>query len=162
MSPAATSPVEQFRNALIGAWELISYRCEPVQPGDETVYPMTRNATGIIMYTPDGYMSAQLMTPGTPKFADGDLSGGTTEELVSVAKNYLAYSGPFKVTEENGKPVLRHSMEVASFPNWLGNTQVRVAELEEDRLVLQPEAPIVTLGVLRQPILEWRRKKSTA
>lgn len=138
--------VESFRASLIGAWELVSYRCEPVDPNDEVVYPMTKEAQGIIMYTPDGYMSAQLMTPGAPKFADGDLSGGTTEELVSVAKNYLAYSGPYRVSEnENGEPVLKHTMEVASFPNWLANTQVRTADLTGDRLTLSTEKPIVTL-----------------
>lgn len=141
------SSVEEFRSKLIGAWSLTSYRAEPL-PGQEgeTIYPMTKEASGIIMYTPDGFISAQLMTRGTPLFASGDLSGGTTEELATAAKNYLAYSGKFEVSEDpQGKPVLRHSMEVASFPNWLGNTQVRVARMEEEgtKLILATEGPIV-------------------
>lgn len=138
-----SAAVTEFRRNLIGAWELVSYRCEPVdRSSTEIIYPMTREAQGIIMYTPDGSMSAQLMTPGTPLFADGDLSGGSTEELAAAAKNYLAYSGPFTVEEKNGKPLLKHTMQVSSFPNWLGNTQVRVAELTGDKLELQSEGPI--------------------
>lgn len=152
------SAVEEFRSKLIGAWELISYRCESVDGKGEIHYPMTENASGIIMYTPDGYMSAQLMAPGVPKFADGDLMGGTTEELIAVAKNYLAYSGPFSVTEDkNGKPLLKHTMEVASFPNWLGNTQVRSAQMVDggDRLILSTDGPILTL-VSTIEIEEWK------
>ncbi|RPA80544.1 hypothetical protein BJ508DRAFT_307358 [Ascobolus immersus RN42] len=157
MSPSTS----EFRSSLIGAWSLTSYRAEPLpgQPGD-ILYPMTKDASGIIMYTPDGYMSAQLMTPGCPLFKDGDLSGGTQEELAAVGRNYLAYSGPFVVKEdENGRPVLNHSMEVSSFPNWLGNTQVRVAKLEGDRLTLSTEGPIVINGKLMNPILEWKKKQ---
>ena len=35
---------------------------------------------GIIMYTPDGYMSAQLMRPGRRPVASGDWFDGTDEE----------------------------------------------------------------------------------
>jgi Lipocalin-like domain len=33
---------------------------------------MGEKPEGIIMHTPDGYMSAQLMHPGRPKSASGD------------------------------------------------------------------------------------------
>jgi hypothetical protein len=33
------------------------------------------------MYTPDGYMSAQLERPGRPAFASGDWFRGTAEEI---------------------------------------------------------------------------------
>lgn len=138
--------VEQFRQSIIGAWELTSYRCEPVEADDVTIYPMTQDAEGIIMYTPDGYMSAQLMIPGVPKFADGDLSGGTIEELSAAGKSYLAYSGPYTVSEDaSGRPVLKHTMEVSSFPNWLNNTQVRTTDMKGNKLTLSTDSPIITM-----------------
>ncbi len=56
-----------LRERLIGAWKLVSYVEEPVD-GSAPFYPMGEEPQGIIMYTPDGYMSAQLMHPGRPKF----------------------------------------------------------------------------------------------
>ena len=41
----------------------MSYVEKPVD-GSAPFYPMGEEPQGIIMYTPDGYMSAQLMHPG--------------------------------------------------------------------------------------------------
>jgi Lipocalin-like domain len=48
-----------LREQLIGAWKLVSYEERPVD-GSPSFYPMSEQPMGIIMYTPDGYMSAQL------------------------------------------------------------------------------------------------------
>jgi hypothetical protein len=52
------------------------------------------------MYTPDGYMSAQLSKPDRPEFASGDWFNGTTDDYLSEATSYIAYSGPFHVDEK--------------------------------------------------------------
>ena len=54
---------QSLREQLIGAWTLVSYEERPVD-GSPSFYPMSEQPVGIIMYTPDGYMSAQLMKPG--------------------------------------------------------------------------------------------------
>lgn len=50
----------------------------------------------MIMYTPDGYMSAQLERPGRPAFASGDWFTGTTVEIKEEAAGYIAYCPPPK------------------------------------------------------------------
>ena len=105
--------------------EVGSYVEEPVD-GSAPFYPMGEEPQGIIMYTPDGYMSAQLMHPGRPKFRSGDWLRGSDEEIKEEALGYIAYSGPFHTDEE--KQTLTHSMFVSLFPNWLGQTQPRVVE----------------------------------
>ena len=60
---------------------------------------------GIIMYTPDGYMSAQLMHPDRRPFASGDWFEGTNDEYREEASTYIAYSGPFHVDEEKQKQI---------------------------------------------------------
>jgi len=134
----------ELRQKLIGAWALVEYKTQPAS-GAPATYPLGKDAAGIIMYTPDGYMSAQLMQPGAPKFVVGDLSGGTKDELAESMKRYLAYSGRFAVKEEGGKPVLTHQMEVSSFPNWLGNVQQRTVKVEGEYLTLGTEGPILVL-----------------
>ena len=49
-----------LRDQLIGGWELVSYMEEPLIESRPN-YPMGERPMGTIMYTPDGYMSAQLM-----------------------------------------------------------------------------------------------------
>jgi len=50
---------KSLREQLIGAWKLVSYEIRPVD-GSPAFYPLGERPMGIILYTPDGYMSAQL------------------------------------------------------------------------------------------------------
>jgi hypothetical protein len=143
-----------LRDQLIGAWKPVSYVEEPVD-GSAVNYPMGENPMGIIMYTPDGYMSAQLMHPDRTPFASGDWFDGTLEEYKQEASTYIAYSGPFHVDEEKG--TLTHTMYVSLFPNWTGQTQPRVMRLEGDSLFLSTAAPIKSGGKSVMSYLEWKR-----
>ena len=143
-----------LRERLIGAWKLVSYVEEPVD-GSAPFYPMGEEPQGIIMYTPDGYMSAQLMHPGRPKFASGDWFRGSDEEIKEEALGYIAYSGPFHTDEK--KQTLTHSMFVSLFPNWLGQTQPRVVKIEGDILRLSTATPIISGGKKVNSHLVWRR-----
>ena len=145
---------DTLRDQLIGAWKLESYVEKPVD-GSAPVYPMGERPMGIIMYTPDGYMSAQLMRSGRSNFASGDWFNGTTEEYRKEASTYIAYSGPFHVNEE--KKTLSHSMFVSLFPNWTGQTQPRVVKIDGDVLHLSTESPITSGGKTVMSYLQWRR-----
>ena len=74
-----TTWLRRLREQLIGAWKLVSYVEKPVD-GSAAVHPLGERPMGIIMYTPDGYMSAQLMRPGRRPFASGDWFDGTAKE----------------------------------------------------------------------------------
>jgi hypothetical protein len=140
-----------LRDRLIGAWRLTEFS---VTAEDGTVaYPMGEDVEGLIIYTPDGYMSAQLMEPGRPAYASGEFTHGTTEEAAAAA-GYLAYSGPFYVDEETA--TLKHHMSVSLFPNWLNDTQKRFVELKGDTLTITA-APILVAGSARTPRLIWKR-----
>lgn len=132
-----------LREQLIGAWKLVSYVEKPVD-GSEPFYPMGTDPQGIILYTPDGYMSAQLMHPGRRRFASGDWFLGTDKEVNAEAMGYSAYSGPFHTDEE--KQTLTHSMFVSLFPNWLGQTQARVVKIDGKMLYLSSAVPIRSGG----------------
>ena len=135
-----------LRERLIGAWKLVSYVERPVD-GSAPFYPMGEEPQGIIMYTPDGYMSAQLMHPGRPKFASGDWFRGTGQEIKEEALGYIAYCGPFHTDED--KQTLTHSMFVSLFP--------RVVKIEGDMLHLSTAAPIKSGGKETNSYLSWKR-----
>ena len=150
-----------LRDQLIGAWELLEYSAFPVANPTAKIYPMTQQATGIILYTPNGYMSAQIQIPGQPPFASQDMNGGTGHELAEAGKRYFAYTGPFYLDESGREPVLVHAMACSSFPNWMGGMQRRVMELAEEDgerlLTLGPERAVEVQGEMRMTRLVWRR-----
>jgi hypothetical protein len=143
-----------LKEQLIGAWKLVSYTEKPVD-GSAPLYPMGENAKGIIMYTPDGYMSAQLMHPDRRNFASGDWFSGTDEEYKQEASSYIAYSGPFHVDEE--KQTLTHTMFISLFPNWTGQTQPRVVRIEGNLLHLSTAVPILSGGKTVNSYVTWKR-----
>ena len=145
---------DKLRDQLIGAWKLASYVAKPVD-GSAPFYPMGEKPMGIIMYTPDGFMSAQLMRPDRSPFASGDLFDGTAEEYREEASTYIAYSGPFHVDEQ--KKTLTHSMFVSLFPNWTGQTQPRVVKIDGDMLHLSTASPIKSSGKTVMSYLQWKR-----
>jgi Lipocalin-like domain len=142
-----------LRDALIGTWKLVSYVETPVD-GSLQRFPLGEKPEGMLLYAPDGYMSAQLMRPGRRKFSSGDRFKGALEEYADEAIGYLAYSGPFHVDEATS--TLTHSMTVSLFPG-LGQTQPRVAKLEGTRLELSTSAPALSGGVEVMAHLQWER-----
>ncbi|HET7314695.1 lipocalin-like domain-containing protein [Salinisphaera sp.] len=144
---------------MIGAWKLASYVEKPVD-GSPTTYPLGENPKGLILYTPDGYMSAQLMAPDRAPFASGDWFDGTTDEYRQEASTYIAYSGAYYVDED--KQALFHSMHVSLFPNWTGQTQQRIVSLEGNVLHLSSAESIMSGGQEVMSYLEWRRAKASS
>jgi hypothetical protein len=147
---------QDLREYLIGAWTLESYQSSDPD-GSNMRYPLGSDARGIIMYTADGYMSAQIMRADRVPFARGDLQVADTDELAAAAKGYLAYTGPYRVLD-NG--VIAHHVDVSLLPNWIGGTQYRAAQAGDDRLELSPAEPIVIKGKPRHGRLCWQRVKS--
>jgi hypothetical protein len=142
-----------LRNAILGTWELVSYIAQDNHGGPIT-YPLGPDALGLIMYTADGYMSAQLMRPDRPAFDRPESDGGTPEQAASAAGGYLAYSGPFEVDESTG--VVHHEVKVSLLPNWLNGTQLRHSNLDGDHLTLSAttNAPDGTQTI---STLVWKR-----
>ncbi|KIW00567.1 uncharacterized protein PV09_07921 [Verruconis gallopava] len=151
---------KSLRDRLIGAWDLIEYCAYLPDDEDDKVYPMGPDAKGIIMYTPDGYMSAQLLTPGQPKF---DTAKGSEAEWARAGKNYVAYTGPFYLDEEgdDAGPLLLHHMRTSSLPYLVGDTQRRLVAIRDEPdgtyLVLSLKGTMKVAGQDRLIRVRWRR-----
>lgn len=141
----STPPPEiPLRQKIIGAWKLESYTAHPTpeSPIQRPTYPMTKNVTGFIMYTPDGYMSAQMLIPGQQSFKRGE---GEEPQWAEAGKRFFAYCGPYYISDEGTgrEEILRHTFQVCNLPGWIGDVQVRTHRFEEDGqvLVLGSEEP---------------------
>jgi len=135
------------RDALIGTWRLVEYSIPDKSGAGDKYYPLGSDATGFLMYTPDGFVSAQMMAAGRPIYKSGRLHSGTAEEMAAAAKGYLAYAGHFEVDEESG--TLIHHMEVSMNPTWLGQAQERFLRLEDDTITITAPG--------NNAVLIWRR-----
>ena len=142
-----------LRNAIQGTWELVSYTAQHNHGGPIT-YPLGPDALGLIMYTADGYMSAQLMRRDRPAFDRPESDGGTAEQTAAAAAGYLAYSGPFEVEESTG--VVHHNVRVSLLPNWLNGTQLRQSKLGGDHLTLSAVTAAPD-GIETISTLVWKR-----
>ena len=63
---------EFLREQLVGSWALMSFVERDIETSVEN-HPFGEHPLGLILYTPDGYVSAQLQRPERTPFADGDL-----------------------------------------------------------------------------------------
>ncbi|HTF49657.1 MAG TPA: lipocalin-like domain-containing protein [Pseudonocardia sp.] len=133
-----------LRENLIGAWNLVSIVHSPLD-GSESVQVMGDQPAGIIMYTSDGYVSAQLMRE--------DYARGSSHDPESSDLAYIAYSGPFRVDEDT--QTIMHSMSVSLNPNWQGTTQPRTAQLDGNSLRLSGPAEID--GRMGDAVITWER-----
>ena len=146
---------ERLRDRLIGAWELIDVVEEPVD-GSPARHPMGERPLGLILYTPDGYMSAQIMQRERAAVS-ADWTDLTPEDYRQEAMTYFAYSGPYSVDEEKG--LLQHSMTVSLFPGWVGQTQPRAVEIDGDVLHLSTPSPTLSGAQLVMTHIRWRRAR---
>ncbi|ASQ99715.1 hypothetical protein CGL27_47950 [Streptomyces sp. 11-1-2] len=152
---APMTPAE-LRSALIGTWCLVSYEATAVDDG-EVVRPYGEHPVGIIMYSADGYMSAQIAKPGRPSFDEERQEYGSQEELADAARNYLAYTGRFRIPD--GGTVV-HEVILSLFPNWMSGAQLRVAHLDGSRLQLALPAAVSIHGKQRTGVLTWERAQA--
>lgn len=95
-----------LRGDLTGAWELLSFT---VSDGSR---PLGNQPQGLILYTGDGHMSAQL-------------TGGD---------QHIAYGGRFSVDEETA--TVHHQVSISTMPELLAAPQFRHAAVRGDELIL--------------------------
>ncbi len=97
-------------------------------------------------------MAVALMPSNRRQFAAGYYMGGSTEEKVAAAEGYISYSGKYEI---QGDRLVVHP-EVSFFPNWVGVDQVRICELEGNKLKLST-APLLMRGMQQTAHLVWER-----
>jgi len=123
-----------LRQALPGGWLLESFVSRrdtgPVR------HPFGEQPSGLILYTTDGHMSAQL-TPGP-------------------GHEFVSYGGRFEV-DETAETVTHHVL-IATMPELLLEPQIRHAQVEGDRLTLSARVTSADGGTTHSTLV-WRRDR---
>ncbi|MFJ9371363.1 lipocalin-like domain-containing protein [Nocardia sp. NPDC101769] len=153
VTEANTLRCNPIAEAVIGAWQLVSYLMEDAHGGNRT-YLLGDDAQGMIIYTPSGHMSVQIGSTGRQQYTDGSPHGGSDIERAAAAAGYLAYAGRYTVSDDG---IINHIPDVSLFPNWEHTTVARRATLAGDRLTLELAEPLVIDGERWFVRLTWER-----
>ena len=135
---------------LLGAWRLSSWTLVYAD-GRAPEFPMGEDARGIIMYTPDGHVSATLMRADRPARAPAS----PAEAATAYAQSF-AYAGRFEVRDGTAY----HTIEIATNPALIDVTSTRHAEISGDMLTLS--GPDFAAGSPRTQRIVWRRAAASA
>lgn len=130
---------------LLGAWRLVSWSLV-YDDGRPPEFPLGESAQGIILYTPDGHVSATLMRGDRERVTPADDAA-----RARAAAESFAYAGRYRI---EGRTVY-HSIEVATNPALIGITSTRHIHLEGDTLSLS--GPDFAAGSPRTQRIVWRR-----
>jgi hypothetical protein len=139
---------------LVGAWSLVRFLVE-FSDGRSPIYPYGEEAGGMLLYTPQGRMSATLSRGDRKPFAAGGLEAAAAaapEEKCAAFDSYLAYAGRYRI---EGDEVI-HTLDFSLMPNAVGTEQRRKITWDGEILRLSYELPTRS-GNLRQYNMLWKR-----
>jgi hypothetical protein len=138
--------------ALVGLWRL--EEAVVVDDSDHTIVPaFGENPAGYIAYMPDGMMITVIADTGQPRLS-GDRLGAPIEERAAAFSAASAYAGRWRF---DGRTVV-HTVEVATYPNWVGTEVVRLVEFAGDRVIYRTEPQPID-GVMSVIRLVWARQR---
>ena len=152
MEKSEAFPQDPVQSRLIGAWTLLSTWAEVQfkESGTTAIeYPYGQDgaAQGMLLYTLDGYMSAQLSWPR----AIQDVSpSATSKSTPSSSLGHLAYSGRYEIPastddadDDDSDHRIVHHIMYTTFADWLGRRQNRYLKIEGDIVTIKTD-PIIS------------------
>lgn len=117
------------RETIKGRWSVLSW--EQVYDDGRIVLPMGTEVEGFIEYSDYG-MFCVVSKKDRKEFTTGGQWSAADAEKADAYSSYLTYAGGYDV-EGN---TITHHVNYSIFPNWVGGTQYRTAELDGDILTL--------------------------
>ena len=134
---------------LEGAWAYHRWRISYAD--GRVTEPFGSDATGLLLYTADGRMSATIMAGGRKPFVAASPRDATVEERAAAFDGCFSYAGRWRLVAGR----VEHRVTVALNPGLVGTRQWRDARLTGRRLVLSVEEGEGASA--RRHELEWRR-----
>lgn len=140
---------------LCGAWQLVSFVITH-SDNRQDVYPFGPDATGLLIYSPDGHMSAILSRANRANLATGRLENSARADDASKAQAfdaYLSYGGHYHL---EGDEVVHH-VEYAMMPDIIGVENRRHLSWLDDHTIALSYQITPKSGVTRTYCLTWKR-----
>jgi hypothetical protein len=144
----------QTEPSLIGAWRLVSFL---TADASGEFKPVWDEPAGMIVYTADGHMSAQLYDANRAKI-------GPQSYVSPLSKDQPSYHGLYTYfgayTQDAANHTLMHNVEGAMAPDWIGLKMDRQYRfLSADRLELKAANDPTGKPAPGASLLVWERAK---
>jgi hypothetical protein len=138
--------------ALVGTWRLASFEARDSK--GQLQYPLGEHVLGLLIYDAGGNMSAHVMRDDCPRFAANDPGRGTDAEVRAAFDGHTSYFGAYTI--DLARQTVTHHVRGASYPNWMGNDQLRYFKFEGSHLLLSTP-PLVSGGESLEYVATWER-----
>lgn len=123
----------ELKKKFVGSWQLQSWTIG-YSNSDRLSHPFGESPEGLLLYTPDGRMSASVARHDRDLFPQGKSIKSLPKDIRADAYNsYFHYAGRYHF---DGKSVV-HKVEMSLNPNFVGTQQVREFEFDDGRLTLR-------------------------
>lgn len=136
---------------LLGSWALIEWRIE-YSEGRPASWPFGKDARGLLMYAPDGWMSATMTKVDRSALTAGSAMKADDDSKAKSFGEYLAYCGTYRI---EGSTIV-HDVVMSMNPILIGLPHVREAKIENGGLTLRANEPGPN-GTVRIHHILWRR-----
>jgi hypothetical protein len=145
-------------NPLLGTWHLVRWEIA-YGDGRPASLPFGAEATGLILYTADGTMSACIARAGRPRLSSDSVRSAPEAERLAAFESYFQYAGPYSIRGEPGRQQVVHRVSHALNPNFVGTEQVRDMHFADggNTLTLSACDSVPGTSVARHHRLIWRR-----
>ncbi|MGA1317526.1 MAG: lipocalin-like domain-containing protein [Rubrivivax sp.] len=148
----APSPV-----LLQGTWALVRWEIA-YSDGRPPTLPYGVDATGLIVYSADGWMNAGSGRAGRPRLSSDSVRSAPEAERLAAFESWFQYAGPYELREREGRLQVVHRVTHALNPHFVGTDQVRHVDFDADgTLTLSASDQVPGSTVERHHRLRWRR-----
>ncbi len=145
-------------NPLLGTWHLVRWEIT-YGDGRKPTLPFGDRATGLLVYTADGFMNACIARAGRPPLSSESMRSAPDAERLSAFESFSQYAGPYAI--RSGEPGARqvvHTVTHSLNPNFVGTQQVRNMEFAASGdLTLSASDTVPGKAVARHHRLTWSR-----
>jgi len=144
-------------NPLLGTWQLVRWEIA-YSDGRPPSLPFGADATGLILYSSDGQMSACIARRKRARLSSDSVRSAPESERLAAFESYFQYAGPYTIRGEPGRLQVVHRVTHALNPNFVGTEQVRDMHFADDgSLTLSASDTLPGSTVARRHRLVWRR-----
>jgi hypothetical protein len=142
---------------LLGTWHLLRWDIS-YSDGRPPTLPYGADATGLILYTADGWMNACIGRARRPSLSSDSVRSAPEAERLAAFESWFQYAGPYTLRESGGRLQVVHRVTHALNPNFVGTEQVRNVDFDaEGTLTLSASDTVPGSSVERHHRLRWGR-----
>lgn len=144
-------------NPLLGAWALVSWEIS-YNDGRASVHPFGLDPSGMLLYTADGYMNANVAKAGRGSLGGGSARSASPEARLAAFDSYFQYGGAYTLQSSGGKLQVVHRIMHSLNPDMVGTSQVRdIGMLGKGRISLSASEPLAGGVIVRRHCIVWTR-----